>query len=137
MKSAVLTIFFLILQLSVVAQDSDTVKYQSLEPYDFHLQYLKEDSAILLDAREFFEYRRSRIHDAVFMPPSKGFETAADTIDKNWSIFCYCYNGGRSVRALEFFYDKGFRKLYNLEGGIVAWRKDDFPLDKNRIRRKR
>lgn len=137
MKKILIAIVFSLYCFLVVAQDSDTAKYVSLEPYDFHLQYLRKDSALLLDAREFFEYRRSRIHGALFMPPSKGFETAADTIDKNRALFCYCYNGGRSVRALLFFYEKGFRKLYNLEGGIIAWKKDRFPVDKSRIRKKK
>jgi rhodanese-related sulfurtransferase len=125
------------LHLSLTSQVPDSVKYQSLDPYDFHLQYLRHDSALLIDVREFFEYRRSRIHGALFLPSSRGFDIAADTINKEYSVFCYCYNGGRSSRALTFFYDRGFRKLYNLDGGIVAWKKDGFPVDKNRIRKKK
>ena len=136
MRKFLFSIFCFLCCFPLFAQDSDSVKYQSLEPYDFHLQYLRADSALLIDVREFFEYRKSRIHGALFMPPSGGFDIAADTIDKNWSLFCYCYNGGRSVRALLFFYDKGFRKLYNLEGGIIAWKRDGFPADKSRIRKR-
>lgn len=131
--SAVLLLAFV---LPAAAQVSDSLKYMSLEPYDFHLQYLREDTALLIDAREFFEYRRSRIHGAFFMPPSKGFDAAADTLNRGTSLFIYCYNGGRSARALEFFFDKGFRSLFNLEGGIVAWRKDGFPVERKRIRRR-
>jgi rhodanese-related sulfurtransferase len=29
-------------------------------------------------------------------------------------------------------YDQGFRKLYNLEGGIAAWRKEKMPVAKGR-----
>ena len=136
MKNLGVAIFYFLFHFSVFAQETDSVKYQSLEPYDFHLQYLRADSALLIDAREFFEYRRSRINGALFMPPSEGFEVAADTINKEYSLFCYCYNGGRSARALLFFYEKGFRKLYNLEGGIVAWKKDGFPVEKSRIRKR-
>jgi rhodanese-related sulfurtransferase len=136
MSKFLIVISFFLYSLPVISQQSDSLKYYSLEPYDFHLQYLREDSALLIDDREFFEFRRSRIHGALFMPPSVGFDIAADTIDKNRSLFCYCYNGGRSIRALLFFYDKGFRKLYNLEGGIVAWQRDGFPVDKNRMRKK-
>jgi rhodanese-related sulfurtransferase len=136
MSKFLIVISFFLYSLPVISQQSDSLKYYSLEPYDFHLQYLREDSALLIDDREFFEFRRSRIHGALFMPPSGGFDIAADTIDKNRPLFCYCYNGGRSIRALLFFYDKGFRKLYNLEGGIVAWQRDGFPVDKNRMRKK-
>jgi len=130
-------IFMFALSCATGAQKSDSLRYMSLEPYDFHLQYLNQDSALLIDAREFFEYRRSRIHGALLIPSSKGFDIAADTINKNCSLYIYCYSGGRSSRALLCFYDKGFRRLYNLEGGIVAWRKDGFPVERKRIQRKR
>ena len=137
MRYSFVFLFCTFFSLSLLSQVPDSAKYQSLEPYDFHLQYLRHDSALLIDAREFFEYRRSRIHGSVLIPPSKGFEKAADTIKKNTPIFCYCYNGGRSSRTLLYFYDKDFRKLFNLEGGIVAWRKDGFPVERSRVRKKR
>jgi len=130
-----IVVFLLALGCPGIAQKCDSLKYVSLEPYDFHLQYLRADSALLIDAREFFEYRRSRIHGSLFVPPSKGFEAIADTLCKGTSLFIYCYNGGRSSRALLYFYEKGFRMLYNLEGGIVAWRKDGFPVERKRIKK--
>jgi len=136
-RSFTLAVFLLTLGLPAGAQVSDSLKYKSLEPYDFHLQYLRQDSVLLIDTREFFEYRRSRIHGALFLPPSKGFDAAADTVSKAYSLFAYCYSGGRSARALLFFHDKGFRNLYNLEGGIVAWRKDGFPVERKRVRKKK
>jgi rhodanese-related sulfurtransferase len=130
--------FLLLLSIGQLeGQPTDSVKYQSLEPYDFHQQYLREDPALLIDVREYFEYKGKRIKDAVNISSSGNLEISTDTIDKNYSLFFYCSSGFRSKRAAEFFYDKGYRKLYNLEGGIVAWRKDGFPVQKGKIRRKR
>jgi rhodanese-related sulfurtransferase len=134
-KTILITIILLILCTAVLSQSADSAKFQSLDPYDFQMQYLREDSALLIDVREFFEYRKSRIKGALFLPSSEGFDIAADTLDKRLSLFCYCYSGGRSRKALLFFYDKGFRKLYNLDGGITAWKQDGFPVDKKKIRR--
>ncbi|MFH0841624.1 MAG: rhodanese-like domain-containing protein [Bacteroidota bacterium] len=117
MRYSFVFIFWFFGCLPLLSQVPDSAKYQSLDPYDFHLKYLREDSALLIDAREFFEYRRSRIHGSTLISPSKGFDAAADTLSRGISLFVYCYNGGRSARALEFFHDNGFRKLYNLEGG--------------------
>jgi rhodanese-related sulfurtransferase len=135
MRSLIIGFFFFLFGFSLIAQVSDSLKYQSLDPYDFQMQYLREDSALLIDVREFFEYRKSRIKGALYLPSSEGFDTAADTLDKEFSLFCYCYSGGRSRKALLFFYDMGFRKLYNLDGGITAWKQDGFPVDKKKIRR--
>ncbi|MCX6300635.1 MAG: rhodanese-like domain-containing protein [Bacteroidia bacterium] len=134
-KSLIITTILLTFCTATLSQSTDSVKYQSLDPYDFQMQFLREDSALLIDVREFFEYRKSRIKGALFLPSSEGFDIAADTLDKRLSLFCYCYSGGRSTKALLFFYDKGFRKLYNLDGGITAWKKDGFRVDKKKIRR--
>jgi rhodanese-related sulfurtransferase len=127
------SIFLLIFFATAYSQKVDTVKYQSLEPYDFHLEYLKADTAMLVDVREPFEFRGRRIKDAVNMPSSGDLDFAADTIDKNYAMFFYCTTDYRSKRIAEIFVEKGFTKVYSLDGGIVAWKKNGFPV----IRRKR
>jgi rhodanese-related sulfurtransferase len=127
------SIFLLIFFATAYSQKVDTVKYQSLEPYDFHLEYLKADTAMLVDVREPFEFRGRRIKDAVNMPSSGDLDFAADTIDKNYAMFFYCTTDYRSKRIAEIFVKKGFTKVYSLDGGIVAWKKNGFPV----IRRKR
>jgi rhodanese-related sulfurtransferase len=119
------------------AQPTDSVKYQSLEQYDFHLQFLRIDPALLIDVRQFFEFKGRRIRDAINIPSGRDLNMAIDTISKNCSLFLYCTDGFRSRRAAEILYDKGYRKLYNLEGGIIAWKRDGFPIVKGKIKRKK
>ena len=126
----------LLLYLPLSAQVPDSVKYKLLDPYYFHLNYLKEDSSLLIDVREFFEFRGKRIKDAVNIPSFRNLEIAADTLNKNYALFFYCTTDTRSVQVAEFLYDKGFRKLYCLEGGIKAWKKDGFPVEKKNVKRK-
>ncbi len=121
----------------LAGQEADTAKYVSLDPYYFHLEYLKDDSSLMLDVRMPFEFRGKRIRDAVNIPTSQEMETFTDTLSRSHSLFIYCYNGYRSRRAAEMFYDKGFRKVYNLEGGIVAWRKDGMPTVRGKVKRKK
>ena len=121
---------------SAYGQPSDSVKYLSLEPYDFHLQYLRTDSALLIDVREPFEFRGKRIHGAINIPSSGNIEKAADTLNRDLTYFLYCTTDYRSRNVADMLYDKGFRKLIILDGGIVAWRKDGEKVDKGRIKRK-
>jgi len=138
MKSrSCLVLLFLASLIQLEAQVADSLKYISLEPYDFHLQYLKTDSSILIDVREPFEFRRNRIRGSVNIPASGNLDKVADTLNKETPLFIYCTSGFRSSNAAVKLYDKGFRKLYNLEGGIVAWRKEVMPVIKGRIKRKR
>jgi rhodanese-related sulfurtransferase len=117
-------------------QTSDSVKYIDLEPYDFHLNYLKDDTALLIDVREFVEYKRSRIKDAVLISSSGNLDFAADTLDKDLALFLYCTTDYRSIRVARKFTEKGFRKVYNLEGGIRAWRRDGFPVERKKVKRR-
>jgi len=135
MKTGILSIIILLYgNSSLIAQDFP--KYQSLDPYYFHLRYITDSNSILIDVREFFEYRHARIRDAVNVPTSGKFDLIADTMDKKASLFLYCYNDYRSRIAAEFFIGKGFRNVFNLEGGIVQWRRDKMPVVKGRIKKK-
>lgn len=138
MKSIAVIIFFILIFCnSLSGQVPDSVKFKSLDPYYFHLNYLKEEPALLIDVREFFEYRGRRIKDAVNIPSSGNLEFTADTIDKNCALFLYCTTDYRSIRVARYFYEQGFSKIYSLEGGIVAWRREGMPVEKKRVRRKR
>src|SRR4030042_4091165 len=130
-----LIFFFIPCILPLAGQIPDSVKYQSLEPYDFHLRYLRIDSSVLIDVREPFEFRGKRIRDAINIPSSGNLEKAADTLNRKFAYFLYCTTDFRSRNAAEILYEKGFRKLYNLEGGIVAWKKDGMPVIKGTGRR--
>jgi rhodanese-related sulfurtransferase len=137
MKSLSCLVLLLMANLSLEAQVADSLKYISLEPYDFHLQYLKTDSSILIDVREPFEFKRNRIRGSLNIPASGNLDKVADTLNKETPLFIYCTSGFRSSNAAVKLYDKGFRKLYNLEGGIVAWRKEGMTVIKGKGRRAR
>ncbi len=135
MRASIITILLFAVLCQVYAQVPDSLKYKSLDPYYFHLNYLKEEKALLVDVREMFEFRGKRLKDAVNIPSSGNLEFAADTISKDYALFFYCTTDYRSKRVAGKFYDYGFRKLYNLEGGIVGWRKEGMTVVKRRVKR--
>lgn len=116
------------------AQVADTVKYQSLDPDRFRIECYTDTNGILIDVRETFEFRGPRIEDAVNIPAWK-IKNIADTLDKSRSVYLYCTTGYRSKRAAEELYELGYRKLYSLEGGIVAWRKAGYGVVRRLLRR--
>ena len=129
-----ISLFFLAGTEPLFSQKADSIKYTNLEPYDFHLNWLKDDKTMLIDVREYFEYKRSRIKDAVNIPSSGNLDFAADTLNKDLALFLYCTTDFRSIRVARKFADMGFRKVYNLTGGIKAWKKDGFPVQKKRLK---
>ncbi len=134
------TYSFIILLILILSDTSegqvpDSLKYKSLRPAEFQLTYQKAEKPVLIDVREFFEYRKSRLKDAVNIPSSGHLESASDSIDKNSDLFFYCTSGFRSKRVAKFFYEKGFTKVYSLDGGIIVWKKAGMEIVKKRIRR--
>jgi rhodanese-related sulfurtransferase len=126
---------FLILSGTIQSQVTDSVKVRSLPPADFLAAYQKSERRMMIDVREFFEYKKSRLKDAVNIPSSGHLETSADTIDKSRDLFFYCTSGFRSKRVAKFFFEKGFLRVYSLDGGIIAWRKAGMEVEKKRIRK--
>jgi rhodanese-related sulfurtransferase len=124
----------LIFCFRITGQVKDSIKYISLSPVEFQLKYQKEEKAVLIDVREFFEYRKSRLKGAVNIPSSCNLNVSADTISKENALFFYCTTGFRSKRVAKFFSNKGFANVYSLEGGIVARRKTQLPVEKRRIK---
>ena len=129
-----LIVYFTLACLVLNGQTADSLKYINLEPYDFHLNYLKDDTSMLIDVREYFEYKKSRIKGAVNIPSSGNIDMASDTIDKNMSLFIYCTTGYRAKKVASRMTDKGFHNVYNLDGGIKAWKEDGFPVEKKRLK---
>lgn len=134
-KSTIALVFLLLCSI-LPAQVPDSLKYISIHPFEFQQTYNLDDKALLIDVREFFEYKKSRLKNAVNIPSSGNLDFTADTLNKESSLFLYCTSGFRSKRVAKFFFDKGFTKLYSLDGGINAWKKEKMPVDKKHLRHK-
>jgi rhodanese-related sulfurtransferase len=127
--------FILIFCGQINGQTPDSVKFISLHPNDFYSAYKHEEKATLIDVREFFEFRRTRIKGARNIPSSGNLDYAADTLDKESGVFLYCSTGYRSKRVAIKLYDKGFHNVYSLDGGITAWKKEGLAVEKNKLRK--
>jgi SulP family sulfate permease len=132
----IIYIGLLILYNAASGQIPDSLKYTSLNPQEFEKAFNNDDKALLIDVREFFEFRKSRIENAVNLPSSDNLDISADTLNKESSLFLYCTSGFRSKRVAKNLYDKGFLKLYSLDGGINAWKKEGLPVNRKKIRKK-
>jgi adenylyltransferase/sulfurtransferase len=74
----------------------------------------------LIDVREPFEFEIARIEGAKLIPLGEIVERA-DELDREQLLIIHCHSGGRSAEAVRLLKQRGFAKVYNLEGGIAAW----------------
>lgn len=85
----------------------------------------------LIDVRKPEEFSSGHLENAVNMNfYDDDFEDQIKTLDKSKDVYLYCRSGGRSGKAAQKLEALGFTKVYDLEGGILNWEKQNLPLVK-------
>ena len=85
----------------------------------------------LVDVRTPKEFSEGHLKNAVnidFFDAS--FMEDMGKLDKNKELYIYCRSGNRSGKASKKLKAAGFTKVYDLEGGIIKWNKNNFEVIK-------
>jgi adenylyltransferase/sulfurtransferase len=72
-----------------------------------------------LDVRELHEYQICNINGHLI--PLGELPSRVSELDSAREIVAHCRSGVRSANAVAFLRQAGFRKVWNLRGGILAW----------------
>ena len=119
----------IITKLSTITTSSPiTTKHSN--PKEF-AQLIKKTPGLLLDVRTKEEYQKGHIKGAKLIPVqelSQKIDTF--TIAKDFPIYVYCRSGNRSTTASNLLIQHGYTKVYNLSGGINAWKKTGHTIKK-------
>src|SRR5580658_722137 len=98
----------------------------SSNPDEVTVQDMKlalEDPALgiqIIDVREQDEYEIAHIKGVPLFPLST-LPRQFTELDPNQQIYIHCKSGVRSMRALQFLREQGFKYLKSVKGGISAW----------------
>ena len=84
-----------------------------------------QPSPLVVDVREIEEFEEGHI-DAALLKPLGTIESFK--ADKDREIVLVCRSGRRSGIAYEKLAALGYRNLWNLEGGMLAWQKLGYPV---------
>ncbi len=87
--------------------------------------------ALVIDLRSKELYDAGHIVDARHVPAAE-LESQADSL-KKWrdrNVITYCDSGAAGANAARSLVKLGFTKVFNLQGGLTAWVKDNLPLAK-------
>ena len=90
------------------------------------------DDAVIVDVRTPIEFEMSHITGAVNVNvQDDAFGEMIAKLDPDKTYIVHCTKnpvGGRSMRALDSLQELGFKNLYSLEGGYLAWQEAELPL---------
>ncbi|MEO8486244.1 MAG: rhodanese-like domain-containing protein [Betaproteobacteria bacterium] len=87
--------------------------------------------ALVLDVREAKEFADGKLPSAVHIPLSElGRRTGEIARHASRPVLVYCTRGQKSRAAGDALTKAGFKDLYNLTGGLAAWRAAGLPVEK-------
>jgi adenylyltransferase/sulfurtransferase len=86
----------------------------------------KGDAFVLVDVREPQEIAISQLPGSLKIPLGS-LPANVNKLSTADAIVVHCRTGGRSAKAVEFLMTAGFRKVWNLTGGIDRWAVDIDP----------
>jgi rhodanese-related sulfurtransferase len=107
------------------------VAQTKLSPNDFE-KLIKNDKTVqLVDVRTPQEVANGHIENAININIADAdFQAKMTRLDKTKPIAVYCGVGGRSGKAAGILTTLGFTKIYDLQGGITAWKAQNKALVK-------
>lgn len=97
--------------------------YENINGPQFNEVKTHHPDAIILDVRTAAEFRQGAIPGAKNVDiMSANFMEQLSKLDKTKPYLVYCRSGNRSGQACQMMSSAGFTSLYNLSGGIMAYR---------------
>jgi len=114
--------------LSCTAQNST-----SLNAAEFEAGISSKDSIQILDVRTPAEYESGHIKNSLLADWNnrQEFNRRIAYVDKDKPVYVYCLAGGRSAAAAAKMKAAGYQQVYELKGGINAWKAANKMLEGN------
>jgi len=76
---------------------------------------------LILDVRRKDSYSKGHIKGAISAPFNDLIVSKPIELDRDKEIIITCYGGGMSRVASSILAERGFKKVYNLKGGMYEW----------------
>ena len=128
MKTSLKVICSLLGTLLLISCTAQTNTNLSADEFE---KAINKDSVQILDVRTQGEYTSGHIKNTLWANwnDKDEFTRRIAFVDKNKPVYVYCLAGGRSAAAAEKMRAMGFENVYELKGGINAWKAGDKKLE--------
>ncbi len=112
------SVFFLTFLLSVTSTFGQEVKQIS----PIRAKLMARNGTMMIDVRERDEVKEVAYDvDGIVNIPLSEIEARMNEIPKDVDVILACRSGNRSAQAASILAKNGYTKLYNMEGGMLAW----------------
>jgi sulfur-carrier protein adenylyltransferase/sulfurtransferase len=90
-----------------------------IQPEELKRRLDAKEDVFVLDVREPHEYQICNLGG--YLIPLGDLPKRVSELDSSREIVAHCRSGVRSGKAVDFLRQAGFKKVWNLAGGILAW----------------
>lgn len=126
--AAILTI---LLGTATVAQGTTYKTITAVQADTLIKNHLASADFVILDVRTSGEFVNVRLDKSKNLDVNTSYFTdSIDKLDKNKIYLVYCASGSRSPGACNKLIARNFKNVYNMGGGINAWKSAGFPTVK-------
>jgi len=84
------------------------------------------ETLVILDVRTVSEFKSEKIEGSINIPVQE-LQNRLGELEKGDEILVYCKSGKRSSQAMGILTENGFSAVYNMIGGIEAWKQAGYP----------
>jgi rhodanese-related sulfurtransferase len=94
---------------------------------------INRQDALVVDVRPTADYSKGHIINSTNIPMN-GFSKQISTLEKyrDKPVIVSCRSGAQSSQACSQLRKAGFKEVYNLRGGILAWQNANLPLSRKK-----
>ncbi len=105
-----------------------TVTVPVITPTELKARLDRGDVPVLVDVRELHEADIADLpeHGQARIPTGE-FAARFEELDRGQELVLYCRSGRRSEWAARILLQNGYERVFNLEGGVLGWRREVDP----------
>lgn len=131
-------ILFIILLLVLLVYGFNRVvfsgpkQYQDISVTEFNEKLKVNPGLFILDVRTPEEYREVHVPGTSRLIPVDELKRRMDELKglEDKEIYVLCRSGRRSAAASELLSTHGFKKIFNITGGVMEFKKMNYPIEK-------
>lgn len=103
---------------------TDSGNIPEITVQQLHEKAAGDEQFFLLDVRTIQEYREAHLSFTDVLIPYDSVPSFLQKLpaDKQTPIYAFCRSGRRSGIVTQYLREKGYANVFNVAGGIVAWR---------------
>ena len=127
--TTLLLLFFQSINISICQNISENNTVIKLNTTAFYKSIISDKFSQIIDVRTPEEFSEGYITNAINVNwNDNSFDTEVLKFNKTKPVYVYCLAGGRSASASTKLKKLGFKTVYDLKGGMNAWRNANLPV---------